>query len=89
MAKTQTEIELRQLEVMNREQLIAALVQMGTCLNVRFTQEWLEDKPMDRLRVLWLTARLLEVMRQKRPATAPRRGAGDWCLGNHTEEFVS
>jgi hypothetical protein len=66
MNATNAELRAWQLDGMSREDLLAALRQLGEPLQLRFTAEWLQRKSTDQLRILLLTARLLAVLRQQR-----------------------
>jgi hypothetical protein len=65
MISALTELELRLLDRMDREQLIAALGRARHWLLVEISDEWLSEQSTERLRILLLAAKLLRVLRQR------------------------
>jgi len=61
---TLIKLELAFLEKLNREQLIAMLMERLDGLSLDFTKEWLEAQSSDRLRLFVLAAKLFRVLRQ-------------------------
>jgi hypothetical protein len=70
LISTLTELELRQLDSMSREQLISRLLEFKDNTPVEFCQELLEQQGTDRLRLLLLAVKLIRVLRQ--PSSCPR-----------------
>ncbi|HEV3261251.1 MAG TPA: hypothetical protein VG013_30640 [Gemmataceae bacterium] len=56
------EIELHLLDSMSREQVLAMLLQRNACIPVEMSEEWLSLQCTDRLRLLLLAAKLIEVV---------------------------
>jgi hypothetical protein len=59
------ELELCSLGKLSRDQLIALVLRRRDQLGLKFDQEWLEDQPTQRLRVLLMAARLLGLLRHR------------------------
>jgi hypothetical protein len=51
------------IDIGEREELIGALLQLGTCGRIRFERGWLEQQTTDWLRLLLLAARLHHAMK--------------------------
>jgi hypothetical protein len=58
-----TEIELQQLDSLDREQLLAKLSHHLDCLPLEFTHEWQDRQATDSLRMLLLAARVIHLLR--------------------------
>jgi hypothetical protein len=61
---TLIKLELAFLEKLNREQLIAVLMERLDGPSLDFTKEWLDAQSSDRLRLFVLAAKLFRVLRQ-------------------------
>jgi hypothetical protein len=67
MIGTLVQLELLLLERMNREQLIAALLERHNCVPFEITGESLTRYSTDALQMLLLAARLTYVVRRQNP----------------------
>jgi hypothetical protein len=76
------ELEMLVLEEMNREQLIAVLLEARDWLSLEFTREWLAEQSTDGLRLFMLAAKLVRVLRQNHS----REMGPDWLIAELTPE---
>ena len=74
MFVTLIELELLVLADMNRDQLIATLLEHRDALALEFTREWLETQSTDGLRLFMLAAKLLRVLRERQTRGPERLG---------------
>jgi hypothetical protein len=58
-----TKLELRLLDLLSRDEILATLRSARDCVPPDFTGEWLEKQCTDRLRALLLAARLIGALR--------------------------
>ena len=66
------EVEIRQIDSLDQQQLIRLLVEFRKGGSIEFNESWLELQPTDRLRLLLLAARLYRALR-----TAAARSSSD------------
>ena len=66
-------VEIRQIDSLQRAQLIGILLDFKECPQIAFSRSWLEEQPTDKLRLLLLAARLYRALKltAARPATRP------------------
>ena len=65
MLATLIGLELALLEELNRDQLIAGLIEHREDLALQFTRRWLEQQSTEGLRLFLLAAKMLRVLRLK------------------------
>ena len=66
-------VEIRQIDSLQRAQLIGILLDFKECPQISFSRSWLEEQPTDKLRLLLLAARLYRALKltAASPATRP------------------
>ena len=64
-------VKIRQLDSLQRAQLIGILLDFKDCPQISFSRTWLEEQPTEKLRLLLLAARLYRAVRLRAATPAP------------------
>jgi hypothetical protein len=64
-------VKIRQLDSLQRAQLIGTLLDFKDCPQISFSRSWLEKQPTEKLRLLLLAARLYRGLKLRAATPAP------------------
>jgi hypothetical protein len=56
-------LETRQIDLLDREELMSTILNLKEYTRINFSQHWLNQQPSDRLRMLLLAMKLFRVLR--------------------------